>query len=362
MEALAELGPHRVDQLRGPRLVSVSARAAAHVPVREPKISELRALCAALDLGSISRAARLLQVSQPALSKRLRALESVAGTALLARSTTGVTPTPAGERLYRAARRLLAEVYEVEEALHDLAAWTAPVRVAASPTVAEQWLPELLVAVQSRQDRHLSVELTTANSTRVRQMIRDGRSELGLAAIDPGPGPADGLSETVIWESEVVVAVPAGHRWAQVDAIDPHDFAGTPIIRSDPGANSSRVVDAALAQIGLEQVRPLAEIGSSIAAIRAALAEGVPVLLPACVAADHAGRGLVSRRVRGLRFERRFGLLFAGSRANLTPPARALAEHLLSVAAESASREPASERQARPGSGQRPWLGALHAG
>ncbi len=55
-------------------------------PVRSPDIVELRAFCAAADLGSLGRAARLLRVSQPALSKRLRTLETLAGAQLLDRS------------------------------------------------------------------------------------------------------------------------------------------------------------------------------------------------------------------------------------------------------------------------------------
>ena len=69
-------------------------------PVRSADVVELRAFCAAVDLGSLGRAARLLRVSQPALSKRLRTLEALAGAPLLERSPRGVTPTAAGTRLY----------------------------------------------------------------------------------------------------------------------------------------------------------------------------------------------------------------------------------------------------------------------
>jgi DNA-binding transcriptional LysR family regulator len=325
MAALVELGSYRDSRLRPQRALPAAARRGAHAhnPVRAPRLTELRALCAALELGSISRAARLLQLSQPALSKRLRGLEAVAGTQLLERSTSGVTSTPAGERLYHAARRLLAEADALDDTLHDLCARTAPVRVAASPTVAESLLPQVLVELESRQDRHLSVELTTGNSAYV---------ELGLAAIDPDIDSGRGLVETVIWHGETVVAVPADHPWAEVDAIEPEEFARTPIVRSDPGAHSSLVVDAALRRIGLEQVRPLAEIGNTTAAVGAALAAGAPVLLPVDVASARAGHGLVVRRVRGLSFEQRFGLLSAGSLHSLTPSARALAEHILGLA------------------------------
>jgi DNA-binding transcriptional LysR family regulator len=63
-------------------------------PVRSADIAELRAFCAAIDLGSLGRAARLLRVTQPALSKRLRTLEALAGASLLDRSSRGVTRPP----------------------------------------------------------------------------------------------------------------------------------------------------------------------------------------------------------------------------------------------------------------------------
>src|SRR5258708_11308399 len=84
-------------------------------PVRSAEVAELRAFCAAVDLGSLGRAARLLRVSQPALSKRLRTLEAISGARLLDRSPRGVTPTPAGARLDVEARKLLVHAETVDE-------------------------------------------------------------------------------------------------------------------------------------------------------------------------------------------------------------------------------------------------------
>jgi DNA-binding transcriptional LysR family regulator len=296
--------------------------------VRGPELAELRAFCAAARLGSIGRAARLLQVSQPALSKRLQALEAVAGTHLLTRSTRGVTLTPAGSRLYAAARRLLADADSVEALMCTLSTQTTPVRVAASPTVAEWWLPSALVDLESLHARRLSVEVVTANSTTVRRMVMDGRSDVGLAAVDPyDPDPAG--YEIVVWTDEIVVAVPPGHPWAEAEEIAPAEFARTPVIRRDPGANSTRVVEAALERAGLSGAAPLAEIGSNSAARRTALAEGAPVLLPLIELGENGESGLVARRVTGMPFQREFSLVLGGALHDLTPPARAFAQHLI---------------------------------
>ena len=77
---------------------------------RTPEVLELRSFCVAADLGSLGRAAIRLRVSQPALTKRLQALERLAGVPLLERSPRGVSLTPEGRRVYTEARRLLAHL------------------------------------------------------------------------------------------------------------------------------------------------------------------------------------------------------------------------------------------------------------
>ena len=107
---------------------------AARRPIRTPELAEVRAFCMAADLGTLGRAAVALQISQPALSKRLRTLEAVAGTDLLSRSPHGVTLTPAGRRLYPEARRLLDQAEVVEGMLADRPGGSDPIRLAVSHT------------------------------------------------------------------------------------------------------------------------------------------------------------------------------------------------------------------------------------
>lgn len=294
-------------------------------PLRPPEIGELRAFCAAVDLGSLGRAARLLQVSQPALSKRLRALETVAGTTLLERSTRGVKPTAAGDRLYAAARKLLAEAEVIEGLLGSLPKDDSPVRLAASHTVAEFLLAAPLVEFQHRHQHHLSVELTVVNSIVARSLVHEGRVEVAIAAREPDGDPG-GLIEIPFCQNEIVVAVPEQHPWAQVEEVPMQEFVGTPMIMRDPHANSRRIVDVTLERRGLSLAQPLAEIGSTGAAKAAALSEGAPLLIS--LLALSAGDGLVVRRVEGERFRRLFVILHPGEE-NLRSAARALLSDLL---------------------------------
>lgn len=294
--------------------------------VRSVELAELRAFCAAVDLGSLGRAARLLRVSQPALSKRMRALEALAGAPLLERSTRGITPTAAGERLYLEARRLLQQADTVEELLAGLGD-DAPVRLAVSHTIAEFVLPGPLVEFELQRRRHLSVELLIANSIVVRELVRDGRAEFGIAAAENGDSAP--LLEEPFCDDEVIVAVPEGHPWRERREIPLRELVSVPMIMRDPSAHTRRLVEAALGERGLELAPALAEVGSTSAAKAAALSEGAPALLSR-LAIGRDDAGLEIRRPRGLRFERSFVLLL-GAEETLAPAARALLDHLRRV-------------------------------
>ncbi len=292
---------------------------------RDPELGELRALCSAVELGSLGRAARALQISQPALSKRLRLLEELAGAQLLVRSHAGVTPTPQGRSLYVAARRVLAETDTVVEVLSNLDSENSPARLAVSPTMAESMLPSLLVEFEARHVHHLSVELTIVVSASVWRLVADGWADLGLAALATGEAHAD-LSWSPFCEDEVVVVVPEQHPWALLDEIPREQFAATELITREPGADSRRLVDQMLAEVGLELTPPVAEIGSNAAAKAAVVSEGVPALLSRLTVGPQ-DEHLTVRHVKGLRFRRSFVLIHA-AQAEMPPVARALLEFM----------------------------------
>jgi DNA-binding transcriptional LysR family regulator len=295
--------------------------------VRSVDLAELRAFCAAVDLGSLGSAARLLRVSQPALSKRMRALEALAGAQLLVRSPRGIATTEAGERLYVEARKLLAQADAVEELMAGLSNEDAPVRLAVSHTIAEFVLPRRLVAYEQSRGRHLSVELVIANSVVVRDLVSAGRAEFGIAAARIG-ALLPGLEQVHFCDDEVVVAVPAGHPWAKLASIKPEQLIREPLVVRDPSANTRQTVDEALASRGLALAPPLAEVGSTSAAKATAISERAPVLLSG-ISVGRDDEGFVVKRVKGLDLKREF-VVILGSQESVSPAARALVDHLLS--------------------------------
>jgi DNA-binding transcriptional LysR family regulator len=294
--------------------------------LRSPDIAELRAFCAAADLGSLGRAAVQLRISQPAVSKRLRSLETLAGAELLHRSPTGVSLTASGRRLYPEARKLLDQADAVEEMLAGLGGDLEPLRIAVSHTIAEHYLSAELVALESRAGRHRTVDVTASNSTGVREAVAEGRADIGVAAARLPGDREDGLEEMELIDDEVVLAVPTSHRWYRADSVTPDEFVREPLIVRDPGSHSQRLVDAVLASKRLQLATPLMQVGNTAAAKREALEHSAPLMLSA-LALDPGRDRLHRREIEGLRFPRRF-LIVARSFADLRPADRAFAEFL----------------------------------
>ena len=73
-------------------------------------LDQLRAVVTIAEVGTVVRAARRLHISQPPLTRKVRALEDELGVELFERGVHGMRPTPAGEALVGRARGILAEV------------------------------------------------------------------------------------------------------------------------------------------------------------------------------------------------------------------------------------------------------------
>lgn len=295
-------------------------------PMRAPDIVDLRAFCLAADLGGIGRAAVVLRTSQPALSKRLRSLEAIAGTELLARSSSGVKLTAAGRRLYPEARRLLDHADAIADLLGDLGATQETLRIAVSHTVAEYHLAPELVAYQTGPGAQRPLEFTAANSQLVRRMVVDGRAELGIVANRLPGDPEDHLEELELLDDEIVIAVPESHPWYRRETIGRDEFLRTPLIVRDPGAHGRRLVEAVLASTRERLATPRLEVGSSAAAKREALELDTPILLSA-LALDEKHDRLHRRPIEGLHFRRRFLVVYR-SAADLKPSERDLIDFL----------------------------------
>lgn len=109
------------------------------------KLQALRALIAAVETGSLRSASKKLSVSQPALTKMVRELETELGATLFERTTTGVTATTQGNILYAKARSALRELDEAEQQIGQISGkMVGELSIGAVPLALMALVPETL--------------------------------------------------------------------------------------------------------------------------------------------------------------------------------------------------------------------------
>jgi DNA-binding transcriptional LysR family regulator len=296
-------------------------------PPRHPQLNELRAFCSAVELGGIGRAAVRLRLSQPAVSKRLASLERLVGTPLLERSARGVRATPAGERLYAHARRVMAEMEELGALLEHIRGSEDTVQLAISHTAAEYLMSKALVAMH--RETGAPVEVIIANSRLVKQMVAAGDADVGVAACMHGEAVRDVETISLV-DDEIVIAVPLGHPWARRSSISPEQLLSTPLVLRDPNAHTRQVIDEVLAAAGLGAPEAACEVGSTQAAKDEAHELGLPTAMSRLALSPADRLEIVT--VDGLRFTRRFCVLRA--RGVPSPAAAHLVEAFRRTAGE----------------------------
>src|SRR6059058_2733218 len=113
-------------------------------------LTQLEAFVLVARLGSVKAAAKVLGVSEPAVSGALAALRQHLGDPLVTRTSTGMELTPGGQRLVTIASQMVNLAGEAEAAIRDAQGAPELLRIVATDTVAEFVAPPLLSAFTSR--------------------------------------------------------------------------------------------------------------------------------------------------------------------------------------------------------------------
>ncbi|MGC8486951.1 MAG: LysR family transcriptional regulator [Clostridia bacterium] len=203
---------------------------------------------AVAEVGSISGAARVLNLSQSAVSQQIQQLESQYATHLLVRSAHGVRLTPAGEVLYRYAIKILTALDESHERIRGLSEGAPErIRVGASFTIAEYLLPELLTRLY-RPRSHGTITVTMANSAAVLDLVVHQAVDVGLVEVDVH---SPEMVARRFYHDNPAVFVNAAHPWARRSRVSLEEFLQEPLILREPGSGTRATLEQALSEMGL---------------------------------------------------------------------------------------------------------------
>ena len=141
---------------------------------------QIRAFLATVDTGSVTRAAELLHVVQPAISRQIKLLEDDVGTRLFERSRSGMALTEAGKVLVEYARRALRELDKARMEIHPTSAPVAGVvHLGLLPSSCELLAAELVQALAARYP-NLQVSLSVGYTDHLAAWLESGELDMAL--------------------------------------------------------------------------------------------------------------------------------------------------------------------------------------
>lgn len=176
-------------------------------------IRRLQAFVKIIDIGSISRAADILNIAQPALSQQLASLETAFKQKLLIRSKMGVTPTAAGLELYRHSQTIIKQL---DRAMTEISNGAGPlvgkVSVGLSPYSSGSTLSLALLKEVREKLPGITLHLTESFDDIYSEMVMTGRLDM---AVIHGAGPIKGVHFTPLMKEDFFLVAPESSSFTE---------------------------------------------------------------------------------------------------------------------------------------------------
>lgn len=246
---------------------------------------KLKSFVKVIDTGSVSRAASILRVAQPALSQQIASLEAHFRHQLLIRSNVGITPTEAGLILYRHAQIMLKQIDQAQVEIDQSAksvAGRVSIGLATYSSSSSLSLP-LLKEMKAKYPQ-IIVHINDSFGHILSELIMTGKMDMALIYTS---NPIKGVTLQPLFREEMFLVSPADmelsgepHAALPLSALD-----GVPLLLPSKGHFLRRLIDEAMSRARSEP-DVVSEI-ESVPALGAAVLEGLgSTILPASVVTD----------------------------------------------------------------------------
>ncbi len=244
---------------------------------------------------SFTRAAEILNMTQPAVTHQIRQLEEELNTRLFDRANNRISLTAAGEAVLTYASRIIALYGELNESVKSLTGdRSGLVTLGASTTIAEYMLPGMLGDFQL-EFPDVQIRLRVANTDAVVSMVADNTIDLGVVE---GQVDSQLLRIEECQQDELQVLMPSNHPLTKETSITPSQLVDHPFINREDGSGTRGVIERYFANHDTDvgQLNRLFELGSTEAIkglVQAGM--GVSIVSKATVAKELA-LGLLATR------------------------------------------------------------------
>lgn len=243
---------------------------------KQNRFQQLRGFCYAASVGSISKAAKRMGLSQPAVSQQIQSLEREMAVRLFVRGGARIRLTQEGELLFEMALPLIEQLEKLDDQFHLRRTQTEEghVEVAAGGSTILYVLPKY---VEAFRKAHPKIEVRLHNVTGIEGLaqLRSGQVELAVGPLLSIP---DDIEFHPIIAYEPVVITCLGHPLASVKPLTLAELSRHPLILPPRNLSTWSIVDSAFKQQGLsyrvamevggwEMIKKYVELGLGISII-----------------------------------------------------------------------------------------------
>ncbi|MGD9503717.1 MAG: selenium metabolism-associated LysR family transcriptional regulator [Syntrophobacteraceae bacterium] len=296
-------------------------------------IRRLEVFCKVLELGSFTKAAEALPLSQPTVSEHVKSLEEMLGEKLIDRLGREALPTPAGRILYQYARSILQLRDEAIQALQEHRGNLAGSVSLGASTIPGAYILPKLIGEFKKQYPGIQISLKISGSSEIAESVIEGGLELGLIGAKWSDRRIE-LEE--IFSDELVLVVHPKHDWAGRGSVQLDELYEQPFILREKGSGTRIVMTQIFKNHGFDfsRLRAVAEMGSTEAVRQGIKAQiGIAILSRQAVEEDIERGDLWAIQIAGVQLTRPFYLIHRKNR-QLSPICVALLDYIRAWSAE----------------------------
>lgn len=189
---------------------------------------QLEAFQAVMNAGSMSEAARLMSISQPAVSRLIKDLEHTLGFRLFLRQNGRLYPTPGANRFHEEVERHFVGIDRLQQTVEEIRGMkSGAFRVAVMPALANSLMPEILSSFL-RPEPELSVSYVSLPSADIAHRVAGQQFDVGIVAL---PLKAEEVQYGPCFATDCRLIAPPGHRFSQQARVEISQLDREPFIQ-----------------------------------------------------------------------------------------------------------------------------------
>jgi len=255
---------------------------------------------------SFSRAAEDLFISQPAVTKHIKELESRLNIALFERKGNKIYLTKAGKLIYTHLKKIKQEYQEMEFELGRLNdTFKGVLRIGASSTISQYIIPKVIAAFHKRYPK-IELHLLNGNSFEMEQKLFENEIDLALVENESSQS---SIKYIDFLDDELVIVTGSNSVYAKKKSLSADDLQTLPIVLREKGSGTLEVIQKALSKynIPIDQLNILIHLGST-EAIKNFLCDfdGIALVSISSIEKERRLKEITQIELKGIRFNRKF--------------------------------------------------------